>query len=154
MNTSKFEKLQRINWLTSEMDGLYHQASLKIGLSDSASRILYALYAGGGSCLLSEIYKDSGISKQTVNSALRKLEEEDVVRLEQHHGKAKMVFLTEKGKEKADRTVSKIVDAEVGAFESWSEEEIDTYIGLTNKYVEAFREQVNKLEKEQTLQRS
>lgn len=148
MNTSKFEKLQRINWLASEMDGLYHQASLKIGLSDSASRILYALYTGGGFCLLSEIYKESGISKQTVNSALRKLEEEDVVRLEQHHGKAKIVFLTEKGKEKANDTVSKILAAEIGAFESWSEEEIDAYIGLTNKYVETFREQINKLEKE------
>ena len=148
MNTSKFEKLQRINWLASEMDGLYHQASFKIGLSDSASRILYALYTGGGSCLLSEIYKESGISKQTVNSALRKLEEEDVVRLEQHHGKAKIVFLTEKGKEKANDTVSKILAAEIGAFESWSEEEIDAYIGLTNKYVETFREQINKLEKE------
>ena len=148
MNTSKFEKLQRINWLASEMDGLYHQASLKIGLSDSASRILYALYTGGGSCLLSEIYKESGISKQTVNSALRKLEEEDVVRLEQHHGKAKIVFLTEKGKEKANDTVSKILAPEICAFESLSEEEIDAYIGLTNKYVETFREQINKLEKE------
>ena len=76
------------------------------------------------------------------------MEEEDVVRLEQHHGKAKIVFLTEKGKEKANDTVSKILEAEIGAFESWSEEEIDAYIGLTNKYVETFREQINKLEKE------
>ena len=145
MNTNKFEKLQRINCLVSETDGLYHQASLKIGLSDSASRILYALYMGGGSSLLSDIYKDAGISKQTVNSALRKLEEEDVIRLEQHHGKAKMVYLTEYGKEKANATVSRLVDAEMGAFASWSEEEIDTYIYFTNKYVETFREQVNKL---------
>lgn len=151
MSKGNFEKLQRINWLTSEMDGLYHSMSLKIGLSDSASRILYALYTGGDCCLLSEIYKESGISKQTVNSALRKLEREGIVRLEQHHGKAKIVFLTEKGKEKASSTVSKIVKAEIGAFESWSEEEIDDYIGLTKKYVDTLREQVNKLEKEQTL---
>lgn len=92
MSRSNFDKLQRINWLISETDSLYHQASLKIGLSDSASRILYALYTRGGSCLLSDIYKDSGISKQTVNSALRKLEKEGVIRLEQYHGKAKKVF--------------------------------------------------------------
>lgn len=66
MSKGNFEKLQRINWLTSEMDGLYHSMSLKIGLSDSASRILYALYTGGDCCLLSEIYKESGISKQFV----------------------------------------------------------------------------------------
>lgn len=145
MGTSRFEKLQRINSLISETDGLYHQASLKIGLSDSASRILYALYTDGGSCPLSDIYKDAGISKQTVNSALRKLEEEGTVRLEQHRGKAKLVFLTEQGREKADRTVSRMVNAEISAFARWSEAEIDTYIHLTNKYLETFREQVNKL---------
>lgn len=145
MSRSNFDKLQRINWLISETDSLYHQASLKIGLSDSASRILYALYTRGGSCLLSDIYKDSGISKQTVNSALRKLEKEGVIRLEQYHGKAKKVFLTEQGKEKADKTVSRLVDAEIGAFESWTDEEIDAYLCLTNKYLETFREQVDKL---------
>lgn len=145
MNTSKFEKLQRINCLASEIDSLYHQASVKIGLSDSASRILYALYTSGGSCLLSDIYKDSGISKQTVNSSLRKLEEEGVIRLEQHHGRAKMVLLTEQGTETASQTVSRLVGAEIDAFQRWTEEEIDAYIALTNKYVETFWEQVNKL---------
>lgn len=145
MNTNRFKKLQRINHLISETDNLYHQASLKIGLSDSASRILYALYIGGGSCLLSDIYKDSGISKQTVNSALRKLEQEDVVKLKQHHGKSKIVFLSEQGTKKAEETVSRLVTAEMDAFESWSEEEINTYIHLTNKYLETFRAQVNKL---------
>ena len=147
MDKSKFAKLQRINWLTSEMDGLYHQASLKVGLSDSASRILYALYTRGGSCLLSEIYKDSGTSKQTVNSAVRKLEKDDVVRLKRHQGNSKIVFLTERGMKKAEHTVSKIVGAEISAFESWSDEEIDHYIRLTNKYVENFREQLKKIDK-------
>lgn len=141
----KFEKLQRINALMSETDSLYHQASLKIGLSDSASRILYALYTGGGVCLLGDIYKDFGISKQTVNSALRKLEQEGTVLLEQHHGKAKRVLLTPQGKETAAETVARLVDAEIGAFSRWSEEEIDTYIALTNKYLVTFREQVKKL---------
>lgn len=68
------EFIHRINYLTSEMDAVYHRASLKLGISDSVSLILYTIYDAGGSCLLSEIYKKSGISKQTVNSALRGLE--------------------------------------------------------------------------------
>lgn len=145
MKEKKFERLSQINQLASEIDSLYHQASLKIGLNDSASRILYALYTGGGSCLLSNIYKESGISKQTVNSALRKLEAENLIRLEHHHGKAKIIYLTDQGREKADQTISRLVRAEINAFESWSEEEIVSYIQLTNKYVETFREQVNLL---------
>lgn len=145
MGNSRLEKLQRINSLISETDNQYHQASLKIGLSDSASHILYSLYMGNGSCLLRQLYKDTGISKQTVNSALRKLEKEEIVILKQERGKAKIVFLTEKGKRKADGTVSKIVEAELGAFQSWSEDEIDAYITLTKKYMETLRDQVNKL---------
>ncbi len=148
MNENHFEKLQRINWLISETDGVYHQASLKIGLTDSASKILYALYTNDGSCLLSYIYKNFGISRQTVNSALRKLEKEGLILLKQHSGKAKTVVLTDQGKEKADRTVSKIVEAEIGAFESWTEEEIDTYIDLTAKYLQTLSSKVSQLPEE------
>ena len=37
------EQLQYYNLLTSEIDEAYHNASLKLGLSDSAMMILYAL---------------------------------------------------------------------------------------------------------------
>ena len=73
MRKSTFEKLHRINYLGAEMDALYHQACHRLGISDSAMRALYTVYDNGGTCLLSDIYKQSGISKQTVNSAMRKL---------------------------------------------------------------------------------
>lgn len=87
-----FEQIHRINYLTAEMDALYHQASLKIGLADSAMRVLYAIYDNGEWCMLSDIYKQSGISKQTVNSAIRKLEDEDILYLETFKGKLKKVI--------------------------------------------------------------
>lgn len=91
------EFIHRINYLTSEMDAVYHRASLKLGISDSVSLILYTIYDAGGSCLLSEIYKKSGISKQTVNSALRGLEGKGILALQQYKGRAKKVVLTEAG---------------------------------------------------------
>ncbi|MGM9912725.1 MarR family winged helix-turn-helix transcriptional regulator [Floccifex sp.] len=148
MNQNHFDKLQQINLLTSEIDGLYHRLSLKLGLNDSESRVLYALYTNGNSCLLNKIYTDAGISKQTVNSSLRKLEKEKMVRLEPYHGKAKKVFLTEQGIEKANQTVSKIVKAEIDAFANWDEEEIEVYIKFTKKYVETFGIEVKKIEQE------
>ena len=65
--------LHRINYLTAELDGLYHQAALGVGLADSTMLVLYTIYDNGGSCLLRTIYQQPGISKQTVNSAIRKL---------------------------------------------------------------------------------
>ena len=81
MNQEICSKSHRINYLIAEMDALYHQASLKIGLSDSACIVLYTIYDQGEECLLSDIYKQSGISKQTVNSALRILEKKQIIYL-------------------------------------------------------------------------
>ena len=50
----------------------------------------------GEGCLLQDICFYTGISKQTVNSALRKLEVEEILYLEPYNAKSKKVFLTSK----------------------------------------------------------
>ena len=75
-------ELKRLNYLTSEIDAAYHEAARKLGLSDSTMMVLYAACNNGGSCLLSDICKISGTSKQTINSALRKLEADGLIYLE------------------------------------------------------------------------
>ena len=90
------DRIYRINCLTEDIDSLYHQAALKLGVSDSVLFILYMTYVNGEKCLLYDIYKLSGISKQTINSAIRKLENDEIVYLEKHNGKTKMVCFTEK----------------------------------------------------------
>ena len=142
MNQYEIGAINKINYLSSEIEALYHRASLKFGISDSVSIILYTVHDEGGSCLLSDIYKKSGISKQTVNSAIRGLEADDIIYLEQHTGRAKKVVLTDKGKDFVKRTVGKIREAEIQAFDTWSEEEISTYINLMEKYTHCFRKQI------------
>lgn len=145
MSKTISEQIHRINYLTAEMDALYHQASLKIGLADSSMRVLYTIYDNGEWCLLSDIYKQSGISKQTVNSALRKLESEDIIYLENFKGRAKKVLLTEKGKGYIQQTAARLYQAEKNVYDSWTEEDLNTYVHLTEKYVDLFREQLTKL---------
>lgn len=145
MNQDISEKIRKINGLTSEMDALYHRAALKIGLADSAMHILYTICNNGESCLLSDIYRQSGISKQTINSALRKLEEKGVLYLEQYKGKAKKVLLTETGKTYMQQTAARLYEAECRAFETWTEDEINTYIHLLTKYETSLHEQIAQL---------
>lgn len=144
----RIEQLRKINYLTAEMNGLYHQVSLKQGLSDSVSMVLYSLYDWGGSCMLSQIYKDSGISKQTVNSAIRKLEAEEMLYLASATGRSKKVFLTEKGMELARNTVGKLMEAEIMAFSSWSDQDVENHVGLMERYLEDFRKMVDNLKEE------
>ncbi len=139
------EKIYRINCLTEEMDAIYHQAAVKFGMADSVLLILYMLYMNDGRRLLPEIYKSSGISKQTVNSAIRKLEKEGVVYMENYDRKSKIVCLTETGKEYAAQTAGKLFEAECESFDDWKEEEIDQYLGLAEKYNASLRNQIRKL---------
>ena len=143
--TDRYEKLHKINYLTSEVDALYHRASVKLGVSDSISIILYMVYENGGQCPLSELYKRAGLSKQTVNSALRKLEGENIVRLDRLSGRRKTVCLTETGEEYVQKTVARMHAAECRALEHWSDEEIDCYLTLIEKHIRSFAEEFKTL---------
>lgn len=137
------DQLKRFNLLVSEIDVVYHDAALKMGLSDSAFLILYTVCWCGGECLLSDI--TTGASKQTINSALRKLEAENIVYLKAFKGRKKKVCLTEKGYHFVEGTVLQLIGMENEIFDSWSEEEKNIYIELTQRYLSAFREKIKEL---------
>lgn len=140
-------EMMKINSLLGETDAVYHEAAVKLGISDSVMVILYLLSANGGVCAVSEFGK-SGLGKQTANSALRKLESENAVVLEAAGGLRKNVRLTEKGKKLAKKTVLKIIAIENEIFDSWNEDDINKYIELNQKYLDQLREKVKKLEGE------
>ncbi len=137
------EQMKHLNLLTSELDKAYHEAALKLGLSDSVMLILYTLCWCEGECLLGDL--TSSASKQTINSALRKLEADGIVRLETFRGRKKKVRLTDKGEQYVKDTVYPIVRIENEISDSWSEEEKNTYIELTRRYLEAFREKLKEV---------
>lgn len=145
MDTQIKTDMKRYNHLITETDAAYHEAARKLGLSDSAMMILYTICNEGEECLLSDITYLSGVSKQTVNSALRKLEEEGVVFLETAGGKKKKVRLTDKGKKLVDNTVHKVIDIENRIFGSWSKEEWEKYLELIERYLVAFNEEIKNL---------
>ncbi len=55
MKTKICSRIHRINYLNAELDALYHQASLKLGLTDSASIVLYTIYDNGEDFLPADI---------------------------------------------------------------------------------------------------
>ena len=138
--------MRRFNHLFSETNAAYHKLSVRLGLSDSVMQILYTICdcGKGFRCPLQVILTQSGISKQTINSALRKLEREGVLYLEKSGGKSKDVCLTPEGVALAERTVSKIIAAENGVFASWPPEDVERYLELTEKYLASFRKEAKK----------
>ncbi len=139
------KEMKRYNYLIGEIEATYHEASLKLGLSDSVARILYAMCDVGEGCLLQDICFYTGISKQTVNSALRKLEVEEILYLEPYNAKSKKVFLTEKGRKLAERTAYRILRAEDEVFASWEKADVDQYLDLTEKYLKCLRAKIKEI---------
>lgn len=136
--------MNRFNSLITQTDSVYHEAALKLGLTYSAMMVLYAVLDGGGKCPISDIC-GFGINKQTVNSALRKLETENVIFLEAAGGRRKNVRLTEKGMELAENTVLKIISIENEIFASWTKNERETYIELTKRYMDQLSEKISEI---------
>ncbi len=132
-NKSKsFTRFNIVNW---EIDNLYHAIALNFGLSDSVMNILYILSYENGKAPLSFICRYSGLQKQTVNSALRKLEGEGLIKLESINGKEKSVLLTEKGKEKAKCTVDHLIEWENDIITSFDEKDFSLLLSMNEKYL-------------------
>ena len=79
MNTQASKELRRFNHLLGEINGVYHEVSVKLGLPDSVMMVLYTLCSEGDPCPLQVIVRQSGASKQTINSAIRRLEREEKI---------------------------------------------------------------------------
>lgn len=139
------EDIKRFRYLSTEIDAAYHEAALKLGLSDSAMMILYTICNNGDQCLLSDITRLSGISKQTINSALRKLEGENVVYLEHCGKRKKKICLTDRGRNLVSKTVLRVIEIENEILGSWEAEERRKYIELTQKYISSFKEKIKEL---------
>ena len=143
MNCNPSKIMKRYNHLLGEIDSAYHEMSRKLGLSDSAMIVLYTICDNGTNCLLQDICRRSGLSKQTVNSALRKLEQSGAV--DTQGGRTKRVRLTEAGQSLARDTALRVLEIETEIYDSWSREELDSYITLTERYLSAFKEKIKGL---------
>ncbi|MFG6356957.1 MAG: MarR family transcriptional regulator [Acetatifactor sp.] len=140
MNNAKPEGMRRFNHLLGELDATYHDIALKFGLSDSAMYILYTLCDEGADCPLSEICRRCGLSKQTVNSAIRKLETEGILYLQKAGSRGKIVCMTEAGRELAARTAMRLLNAENAILASWPPQDVKKYLDLTERFLNDIRE--------------
>lgn len=143
VNVSK--ELRQFWRLFSETEYAYHMAGVRLGLSDSAMKILYSLCSEGEPCPLQTVVRQSGASKQTINSAIRKLEGEGMVYLEPSGLRSKAIHLTERGRELARRTVIPLMELEDEIYASWTEEELRMYLELTGRFLTALKEKAKRL---------
>lgn len=140
-------KWNHFNYIVNEINSFYHEMTVKLGLSDSEFLILYVLNENSFECNQSEIYKNSGVSRKTINSTLQKMRREGYLTISQGNGRNTLVSLTDKGKELIKDSVDPIVMIENSLYDDWSKEEIDIYHNLTQKYLNEIKEKAKALVK-------
>ena len=139
MKEQKKYDAQDFNSLYKELDDLYHDVALEIGIPDSALTVLYTVCRIGGGCLQKDVCGQAYVSKQTVNSAIRKLEAAGYLYLAQGKGRDKHIYLTDAGEKFAAEKVLPIVTAEDNAFSSLTPSEQQELFRLMKKYADNFR---------------
>lgn len=138
-------QLRELNGVMGKINAAYHEAALKLGISDSVRDIFYVLCDRGSGCPQSVLYKETGMTRSTVNTAIRRLEKEGILYLTKGTGKNTCVILTEKGERVVNDTVGRLVAMEEAFFQRWTPQEQETLLRSNERYAEELRRSVQKL---------
>lgn len=133
------EVLRAFNRTNKEFDDTFHALALRLGMTDSAFCIFYTIAELGDGCLQRDICRETYTNKQTINSAVRKLEQDGFLYLEAAGGRDKHIRLTEKGKDFLRQHICPVIRMETEAFMDLTPEERRECLRLFQKYVAGFR---------------
>ena len=143
--TKQNQTMQQYNAIYSETTNEYHELNRRLGLSDTESIILYAVSLDENVSQRA-ICGLSGLSKQTINSAVKKMIREGI--LESLSGrKNEKLVPTVKGNKIIEEKVNVIVDIENRILQSWTEEEKEIFLELSKRFLNSLKEECDKLEK-------
>ena len=150
-NIGAESQLSEYNHLYKENTAIYRDLSLRMGLTESTFWILYTLRAEESPVTQSDMCAVLGYPKQTVNSALKKLEQEGLLTLSGGRGRGgRPIRLTETGLKLAEQTVDFVIEAEQKALLDLSGEEQAQLLALMRRYNDALALHFSAIDKENT----
>lgn len=143
-NTSKC--LAEYNSIMKETDEIYRSIAKRFSLPDCTFWILYTLRADSATQTQSEICRAMYQPKQTVNTALKKLEADGCITLGcTADRRSKQISLTQKGVELAEKTVDRVIEIEKKTLSQFSDDEQKSLIALLQKYAALLKGNIDNL---------
>lgn len=134
-------RLGRYNQLCRGYDDIYRQAALEAGISFVPYYILLMLCSSDTPQTQSDIQKNSFYPKQTINSAVLRLQKLGYLAL-QPQGRRKTLALTDAGAEFCQRKVFPVLNAEQESFMELSPAEQEQLLLTAEKHLRLFRQRV------------
>lgn len=127
---------EEYNRLYKEEDNLYHRLARHFGLSDSAFWILYTLEAAQKPLTQTELCSYLSLSKQTIHSGLKQLEQDGYLSLSSGPRRNKYIHFTEAGRALAGRTAHPVLELEERAFLGMAGEDRSSLLALHRQRLE------------------
>lgn len=135
--------LREFNSIVRESDELYRDAARAMGMPDSAFWILYALREADGMLTQRDLGQVIYLPKQTINTALKKLEQAGMIALKPADDRrSKYICLTEQGCVLASETVDWLSEREEHALAALTDSECEDFLRLYRKYNNALRQEL------------
>ena len=139
------KKLYEYNNVLKSIDDCYRNIAKRYGFSEAAFWTLYTLRMEPGNITQSDVCTVLCQPKQTVNSALKKLESEGYITLTPTGAHTKNISLTKSGTKLCEQTVDKVIEAECAALGNMTDEETENMTALMKLYSILLKSQTAKI---------
>lgn len=139
------KKLYEYNNVLKSIDDCYRNIAKRYGFSEAAFWTLYTLRMEPGNITQSDVCTVLYQPKQTVNSALKKLESEGYITLTPSGAHTKNISLTKSGTKLCEQTVDKVIEAECAALGNMTDEESENMTALMKLYSVLLKSQTAKI---------
>lgn len=144
MDSASYQSLMEYNRETKKLDDVYRSTAKRCGMAECAFWILYTLRVEQQPFTQAEICEFLAQPKQTVNSALKKLEAEGyLVRTAGAEQRGRPVCLTPRGEQVAQASVDLLAEAEAAALRAMPPEDRTAFLRLTRQYRRLLEAQLN-----------
>lgn len=136
--------IQQFNQLQKKMDSIYNQLAKSSGISDTAFWIIYTVKNEKETYKQKDLCDIWSYCKQTINSSLKKLEQQNIIKLISVPGnkKDKKIILTEYGEKIAKELIEPVNEIEkksLGNIKQGRE-----FLNLFKNYIETMEEESNR----------
>ena len=146
---SEAKALKKFNYkkFFKENNTIYHNYAKQCAISDTTLWILYSVLEHDEAYTQRELCAEWFFSPQTVNTALKNLEKQEIIKLVPVPGnrKNKQILLTESGEKLAQEIVLPIMQAEQRAFMKMSEDERSMLLAITQKHTSLLKEEISSI---------
>ena len=137
--------ITEVNRTYKEEEDFYRRLARRSGLSDAAFWVLYSIETAPGPVTQTDIGSTLMLSKQTINSSIRKLAQDGYITLKHGKGRQMHIFLTDTGIELVKERIFPVIEIENKVFDSMAEEESRELLRLSRKYIEILEKNAKEL---------